>query len=104
MHTLLILHLMQPEKSKLIIEEDGVIIEQKQEYNPDTGDMSIEVITLTEQPITMHVGRILSRVHNYDRWNSTTNSIKCLKEYIMLFFFSMIFFRLVGMGAESQLK
>ena len=64
MHTLLILHFMQPEKSKLIIEEDGIIIEQKQEYNPDTGDMSIEVITLTEQPITIHVRRIFSRVHN----------------------------------------
>ena len=55
---------MQPEKSMLIIEEDGVIIEQKQEYNPDTGDMSIEVIALTEQPLTIHVRRIFSRVHN----------------------------------------
>ena len=83
-HTLLILHLMQPEKSKLIIEEDGVIIEQKQEYNPDTGDMSIEVITLTEQPITMHVVRILSRVHNYDRWNKLYQMSKGIYHVVFL--------------------
>ena len=63
MHTLLILHFMQPEKSKLIIEEDGIIIEQKQEYNPDTGDMSIEVITLAEQPFLIHVKRRFSRYY-----------------------------------------
>ena len=37
------------ERSNLIIEEDGVIIEQIQEYNPDSGDMSIEVIIIVEQ-------------------------------------------------------
>ena len=37
------------ERSNLIIEEDGDIIEQIQEYNPDTGDMSIEVIMIVEQ-------------------------------------------------------
>ena len=40
---------MQVERSNLIIEEDGVIIEQIQEYNPDTGDMSIEVTIIVEQ-------------------------------------------------------
>ena len=37
------------ERSNLIIEEDGDIIEQIQEYNPDSGDMSIEVIIIVEQ-------------------------------------------------------
>ena len=41
--------ILQVERSNLIIEEDGDIIEQIQEYNPDTGDMSIEVIIIVGQ-------------------------------------------------------
>ena len=41
--------ILQVERSSLFIEEDGVIIEQIQEYNPDTGDMSIEVNIIVEQ-------------------------------------------------------
>ena len=64
---------MQVERSNLIIEEDGVIIEQIQEYNPDTGDMSIEVTIIVEQIYDSSI-YILWRTSNGDKMLNKSDS------------------------------